>query len=80
MRISEIDLRLRNDEELAHKALRPEGCRENGAATLFFVRSRSTRDMRLPHASLAPHFGDNSGGHSFSTGSQARAASISIDL
>jgi hypothetical protein len=69
MRISEIDLRLRIDEELAQKALSPEGCRENGAATSLFVSYRSTRDMRLPHASSSPHFGGNSSGHSFSTGS-----------
>jgi len=54
MRISEIDLRLRNDKELAQKALSPEGCRENGAATSLFVSCRSTGDMRLPHASRRP--------------------------
>jgi len=43
-------------------------CRENAPATSLFVSYRSTRDTRLPHASSATHFGDNSIGRSFLIG------------
>ena len=51
MRISEIDLRMRNDDELAQKTLSPEGCREKWGGD-FVVRQLQIQEGYAPSSRL----------------------------